>query len=239
MSPLFPAAEDLSPQPEALCFASSFPFPRTHAESEKPFCATRLCEATAARSELERSVWSAPRVLPAAAHQRVASLSLIKQGKNLRADFSQVHTSESASQTIKISDAALKGRVLLISSVRQLQQRFSVEYEEVSLAGDSYSGTAELLVAADTVPGAVAVSIEGEGFHRRMALDIKISDAHFCEDEQSKVLLVLPLSHSVYADLDELRVRGFASGVLLAQLNSTLTVVQRPDSDSSGSGTSR
>jgi hypothetical protein len=219
VSPLFQAAEDLSPRPEALCFVSSFPFPSTQTGSKEPFCTSPLCEATATHSELERSVWSAPHVLSAATPPRIASISFVKQGEHLRADFSQVHISQSAPHTIKISDAALKGRVVVISSVRQLQQVFSVEYEAVSLAGNSYSGTAELLVAADTVPGALSVSIEGEGFHRRMALDIKISDAHFCEDEQSKVLLVLPLSHSVYADLDELRVCGFTSGEVLAQLN--------------------
>lgn len=215
VGPLFRAADDPSSPSGALCFASSFPFPSAQTGSAQAFCAASSCELQAARSGLERSIWAAPRVLSEATQPRIASISVTNQGEHVRVDFSQIHASQTASHRMKIADTSPESGVVLISSIRQVQQVFTVEYHAVSSTGDVSSGTTELSIATKTVTGSMAASISGEGFHRRMVLDLEISDARFCENEQSKVLLVFPLSHSLYADLDELRASCFVAGTLL------------------------
>lgn len=71
---------------------------------------------------------------------------------------------------------------------------------------DSTSASAALRLPAL----AVNISLVGSGFHRRVAIDVDTRSLHesLCALASSKLLLRVPLSHNVYADLDELRVRA-------------------------------
>lgn len=98
-------------------------------------------------------------------------------------------------------------RLLVVSAIRQGGSPSSIDYaifQGGSTTTDSHSFAASSAKLFRTLAN---VSILGEGFHRRVAIDVNVKDKYACDESTSKLLLRVPLSHEVYADLDELRVR--------------------------------
>ncbi|KAF1333731.1 hypothetical protein FI667_g2557, partial [Globisporangium splendens] len=102
-------------------------------------------------------------------------------------------------------------RSLIVSSVR-LEDVPSIEYLSLEQNGEDEMITKLSLVLTknqfpDSVaPASVNVSVAGEGFHRRFSIDVNLHGAQQkCSESKQKLLLRVPLSHDVYADLDELR----------------------------------
>jgi hypothetical protein len=99
---------------------------------------------------------------------------------------------------------------LAVSSIR-LDDAPSIEYLSLEQNGEAEMITkSSLMLPKNQFPGyvtpaSVNVSIAGEGFHRRYSIDVDLHGAQR-KCSESKLLLRVPLSHDVYADLDELRV---------------------------------
>lgn len=98
-------------------------------------------------------------------------------------------------------------RLLVVSFIQRRCWRTSIGYTVVQ--GDSITNGSQLLLASQgkQFPTLANVSIISEGFHRRLAIDVDVDNADDCDEMTSKLLLRVPLSHEVYADLDELRVK--------------------------------
>lgn len=114
------------------------------------------------------------------------------------------------------ADASLKPeatRLLVVSSTQHESPRSSIEYS-VFQGGSTTTGSHSFAAFDGKRFATVAnVSIVGEGFHRRVAIDVDVKDTDACDETTSKLLLRVLLSHEVYADLDELRVMCFAIAV--------------------------
>jgi hypothetical protein len=79
-----------------------------------------------------------------------------------------------------------------------------------------------------TTASEISVAVFGDGFHRRVRVDLapttKLCPGH--DTSKGNILLVVPLSTSVYADLDELRVCGNGPRVLV--VSDLLTLLSSP-----------
>lgn len=106
------------------------------------------------------------------------------------------------------ADASAR-RLLVVSSIQQGGVNY-VSYPD----GETGSQTLARHTSGLLSSTPVNVSAIGEGFHRRVAIDVDARGivASGCDPAASRVLVRVPLSHEVYADLDELRVRSCSGG---------------------------
>lgn len=214
----------------SLCYSSAFSFPaETAATRGLPVFVNSDAKSTTTESEKEEgSVLEAyfqKKLVAFEYAKRVTQVTLQRssssdaQPSTLSADILEAWIAESSQLPISWQYADLHPkespiRSLVVSTIHQ-DHPPSIEY--LSLQGGN--GASPTIVksslvlkqqqfASDIVPASVNVSIAGEGFHRRFAIDVVVREdaQQRCAEPERKLLLRVPLSHEVYADLDELRV---------------------------------
>lgn len=115
---------------------------------------------------------------------------------------------QSRSSLLKKSDVS--ARLLVVSSIQQGVMNY-VDYSDDDGASGRVGKQTLPRFASKLSPSTpVNMSLEGEGFHRRVVLDVdatSVLSSDACEPATSRVLVRIPLAHEVYMDLDELRVR--------------------------------
>lgn len=210
---LFQAPNGTSTSQNELCYASSFSIPDAATTSAQGFCCAPPCSSDTASSKAEKLIWSTPiMVLPSSAQLRAANLLVQSDGKRAQIDYTEVHMASTRLQISRRNDLLSTVSIAAATLIKQDFQ-LHVDYQLLSPSEDiSFRGTTTLPIMSLPIPATMAVAVEGEGFHRHLTVKLNVQEKSACAPKtEASVLLILPLSHTVYADLDEMRVNNCKS----------------------------
>lgn len=96
----------------------------------------------------------------------------------------------------------LRGDIVVVRTLKDTHLD-AIRFKHDELASSSI-GSKEWTQRRAFHSASVKASVQGDGFHQRFVMDLNLTEpTTFCK----KLVVRLPLSRGVYADLDELRVR--------------------------------
>lgn len=135
---------------------------------------------------------------------RFAAATAAQSDAGIVVDYIQVALSPQTKFSIATRELEQRDwNAVIVSKVRVDGDAITLEYQAAPIV--SSPSTYKLNQPSTVIQGTMAVALEGEGFHRHLAVQFAVADSADCQVPE-QALLVLPLSHAAYADLDELRV---------------------------------
>ncbi|TYZ67915.1 hypothetical protein PybrP1_008829 [[Pythium] brassicae (nom. inval.)] len=223
-----PLQEALDPSAPSLCLSSAFSFPESASDAAVETRKSRLPAFASAQSDGENlGATTSAELVSAVEHYFRGNVADL----NVDARLIQVavaHESDSTRLSVDIleawtadggddgllswrsrpsSEEGASARLLVVSSIREGVVNYAVYPDDDGESVSAATHTLPRYALKLSPPTSVTMSIDGEGFHRRVVLDVDATNilSSDCEPAASRVLMRIPLSHEVYADLDELR----------------------------------
>ncbi|CAI5743832.1 unnamed protein product [Peronospora destructor] len=149
-------------------------------------------------------------------------LAAVKFGRSpvssatIEAEVLEVWVSQSdqvqAPWVVALPVRVIKSDILVVTSITRELDLDKLEYAWVQRGGKPGAPGAapsvlEIQIPKTAVAASVQAAIVGEGFHRRYVMDVELLENEVCGKTSCNktVLMLVPVSRTVYLDLDELR----------------------------------
>ncbi|CAH0489672.1 unnamed protein product [Peronospora farinosa] len=222
-NPLQESLHESTDKSSSLCYASSFPL---SAKNESITFFNRMIRVAnggsvdSLKSVAERTVLENKQSFYTG--QREHCLAVVKLGRSpvssamIEAEILEVWVSQSdkvqAPWVATLPVRETKSDILVVTSIDRELGLDKLEYAWVQRDGKPGApGVApsvfEVQIAKTAVAASIQAAIVGEGFHRRYVMDVELLDNEVCGKTtcDKTVLMLVPVSRTVYLDLDELR----------------------------------